>query len=89
MTDLIDEVIAWVDATHGCPPAHEAQLRALDSTAWRRVEDGPPEKGVPVLVYSSEDHQQTAVWYGYGWSCDGNGIFSVTHWRPLPEGPGE
>lgn len=62
---------------------------------WIRVEDGKPDKWIPVLIYYCEDSYEKYslafldwgnrwLYYNYPWKPP---IRNVTHWAVLPEFP--
>lgn len=65
-----------------------ARDAALDRAQWRRVEDGLPDHESAVLVWYCRACV-TGSYFGGSWVVNHYETSMVTHWRPLPEGPGD
>lgn len=81
MTDDDGVAIDHYEATRNC--------RTCANHGWRPIDTAPT--GVELLLW--EDWGACAVGYRHGESCgwvteDGRGL-TPTHWRPLPDPPGE
>lgn len=58
---------------------------------WISVEDGLPENGDDVLVYTSDEYVSLGEYSNRKWRVYGTPYFDpiahVTHWMPLPKPP--
>jgi hypothetical protein len=88
--ELIEQAIIWSRYAnqHSVISNLEEALKELNKSDWVSVEDGLPEYGERVNVYSKKkDHYNTiartkVIDYHY----DNNGFLSclhVTHWKPI------
>lgn len=78
-TDVVQE---WISVDDRLPDNKE-----YDWVLAQVVEDN----GFMHIPTVMEYRQSKNDWFGetYGWLSDHNGVFTVTHWMPLPEPPKE